>query len=589
MKPKKIFSKLFPSYFLISALGLAILLLITRFALKNFYFKESTTNLLQKAKLIEKEVIEGMNKNDHQYLQRLIKELAKISENRITIVLPSGDVIADSSFDPKMMENHLKRKEVESALKGKVGKSVRFSPTLKENHLYVAIPLKKNSVTIGILRNAVSVDKLQTSLTLLTKKVLLWSFLLLIILTYFIYSQAKKISSPLEEMKKHVEVFASGNFQEKISMGESSTVEISSLISAIETMSNKLQTQFLKINNQKNEQLAMFSSMLEGVVTVDQEINIYHINRAALSLFNYQDKDTFKGIPLREVIKSERIFQMAKKLLEDKKTAINEFEYESGMILNVHGTILHSNETDMLGAVLVFNDVTKMRELENHRKQFVANVSHELKTPLTAIQGFLETIKEGEIEDQKTLKKFINIIYKHSMRLKIIIEDLLTLSSIEKESEVGELILDRQKINPVIEDVISLCQDKAKKKGINLKLNGESTEANVNIPLLEQAIINLLDNAIKYGPNNSTVIVNINKLATKVEIVVSDEGNGIEKKHHERLFERFYSVDKARSRELGGSGLGLSIVKHIALSHGGKIRVESEIGHGSSFIFELPS
>lgn len=589
MRPKKLFSKLFPSYFLISLVGLSVLLLITRFAFRNFYYQQTSKQLTHKAHLIEDVVKEAILQNNYSRLQTNIFELSKKSENRITIILPSGKVIADSDYAPEKMGLHNEREEIKRAMTGEIGKTIRFSPTLREKHLYVAIPLSNSGKIIGVLRNSLPIDELQTSLFILTRQVLIWSLVLLIILTYFIYIQAKKISSPLESMKKQVEDFAAGNFQNKIEIDDVSTLEISSLFNAVQTMSDKLQKQFKKITKQKNEQLAVFASMLEGVITIYPDMNIYHINDAALKLFKYDSDAQIKGTPLKEVVKSDRIYNMAKKLLEDHVTVDNEFEYESGLVLNVHGTILQSKKTGMLGAVLVFNDITKMRELENHRKQFVANVSHELKTPLTAIQGYLETIQEEEIDDKALLNKFLGIINKHSIRLKRIIEDLLALSSIERESEFGGLELEEANILPVLENVISLCFEKAEKKQIIVKLKGEDAFARINRPLFEQAIINLLDNAIKYGPEKSEVEILTNINEKKLEIIVKDNGQGIPKEHHDRLFERFYSVDKARSRELGGSGLGLSIVKHIAITHHGNVRVESEIGKGSSFIFELPS
>jgi signal transduction histidine kinase len=492
MKTKKLFSKLFPTYFLISVIGLVVLLFITNSAFKVFYYKEISTSLTQKAKLIKSNIQELVIKNQISKLRVRTTQLALLSENRITVVLPNGKVIADSSYDPVKMENHAKRKEITDALKGKPSESMRFSPTLKEKHLYIAIPLNFGNRIVGALRTSVSVEKIDISLMTLTKKLITWSFFLLIFLTYFIYNQAKKISTPLEEMKRHVESFASSNslinFKESIAITDSSTEEIASLIDAIKQMSNQLQVQFEKINRQTDEQI--------------------HV-------------------------------------------------------------------------------ISKMRELENHRKEFVANVSHELKTPLTAIQGFLETIKEG-VDDQETLDKFIDIILKHSLRLKNIIEDLLTLSSIERESEIGSLDMHSGYIQGVLENIISLSDYKAQKKGIKISLSGSDHECQINIPLIEQAIINLLDNAIKYGPENSKISVTTSLSDSFIQINVSDQGQGIDKIHHERLFERFYSVDKARSRQLGGSGLGLSIVKHIVLSHGGNVKIKSEPPNGSSFIIELP-
>ncbi len=588
MKPKKLFSILFPTYFLISLLGIVVLLLITRFAFRNIYYKQSATSLIQHAKLIERDVISNIETNNITKLKSEIKYLAKQSDSRITVILPDGNVIADSSFETNKMENHLNRVEISTAIGGEIGESIRLSPTLNKNLLYVAIPLVKNNKVLGVLRNAVSTDKLQNSLYQLSKNIILWSLILLLVLTYIIYLQSKSISAPLEKLKNQVEILASGNFSENIELTKTSNEEVYALSVAIQKMGKDINQQFNKINKQKNEQLAVFSSMLEGVITIYPDSNIYHINKSALNIFNFKKNGPIKGTPLKEVVKSERIYQLALKLLENHLTVDHEFEYDSGRVLNVHGTILESEKTGMLGAVLVFNDITKMRELENYRKQFVANVSHELKTPLTSIQGYLETIREEKDLDQKTLYKFIDIINKHSMRLKNIIEDLLHLSSIEKDSEIGELNLVKQNLLPVIKNAISLCIEKAKTKRINIALSAIDEEININAPLLEQAIINLLDNAIKYGPENSEVQINISKTENFMKIIVSDQGQGIPKIHHDRLFERFYSVDKARSRELGGSGLGLSIVKHIALAHGGNISVKSEVNSGSSFILEIP-
>lgn len=587
-RARTLFSKLLPSYFFISLLGLVILLLITRFAFRNFYYKEISSNLIQKARLIEDDIIKKLVAHDLNKLQESVNLLAVKSKNRITIILPSGVVAADSNYAPERMENHQKRAEVIEALKGKIGESIRFSPTLEENHLYVAIPLRFEHKIFGVLRNSVSIDQLETSLYLLTQNVLLWSVLLLVLLTYFIYVQAKKISSPLEEMKEQIENYSAEKFEENKTLKENSSIEILSLYGAFIKMREKLENQFQKINNQKNEQNAIFSSMLEGVITIDPNMNIYHINKAALGLFKYDLAGPVKGTPLLKVVNSERIFELAKELLKNHKTIVNEFEYKSGQVLNIHGTILESQETGMLGAVLVFNDITKMRELENHRKQFVANVSHELKTPLTAIQGYLETLREGEIEDKKLVKKFLDIMHRHSLRLKIIIDDLLSLSSIETDSEVRGLHLELEKIDPIIENVISLCLDKAYQREIKITYKGCPSELLLNRPLIEQALINLLDNAIKYGAEKSEIKILTEVFEDTLKIKIRDQGTGIAEIHHERLFERFYSVDKARSRELGGSGLGLSIVKHIALSHGGNISVTSNMGEGSTFTMELP-
>ncbi len=588
MKSRSLFSKLFPTYFLISLAGLVILLLITRLAFQNFYFKETTANLVQKAKILEKEIKILLKTTQGDELEHRIQYISEISENRLTLILPDGKVLADSAHGPHHMENHGTRPEIAEAIKGHVGKSLRFSDTLGEEQMYVALPIYEDNKLIAIFRNSVSVEKLQTSLLNFTHNVILWSMILLLVLTYFIFIQAKKISLPLESMKAQIESFAANNFQDRIEMVENTTEEISSLFLAVKAMSEKLQAQFLKINKQKNEQLAVFASMLEGVVTIYPDLNIYHINKAALELFHYEKTGPIKGTPLYDVVKSRRIIELARTVLEKRVRVDKEVEYESGLILNIHGTIVESEESGMLGAVLVFNDVTKVRELENHRKDFVANVSHELKTPLTAIQGYVETLMEEEISDKSVLDKFLKVISRHSSRLKSIIEDLLSLSAIEKDSSVGDLKLKEHNIRAILEDVVFLSIDRAQQKGMKIDFDSPDIKININGALIEQAILNLLDNAIKYGPANSTIDVRAARVGDKLQITIRDRGKGIPKEHHERLFERFYSVDKARSRELGGSGLGLSIVKHIALFHQGNVYLDSSVTDGAAFVFEIP-
>jgi two-component system phosphate regulon sensor histidine kinase PhoR len=254
----------------------------------------------------------------------------------------------------------------------------------------------------------------------------------------------------------------------------------------------------------------------------------------------------------------------------------------------MHGTILRNDKGESLGAVVVLNDITRLRHLENIRRDFVANVSHELKTPITSIKGFVETLREGALKDPGDSERFLGIIAKQADRLNSIIEDLLTLSKIE-ESEKTELQLEEHNLKAVLQSAISLCDIKAKSKKatVTLDCNDELT-AKINPELLEQAIINLLDNAIKYSDEGGDIKISAIRLNSEINISVRDWGIGIERRHLPRLFERFYTVDKAHSRELGGTGLGLAIVKHIVLAHHGNVSIESAPGKGSTFTILLP-
>jgi two-component system phosphate regulon sensor histidine kinase PhoR len=264
--------------------------------------------------------------------------------------------------------------------------------------------------------------------------------------------------------------------------------------------------------------------------------------------------------------------------------------YQNGeRILNLKSSPLLDANKEQIGTLVVYNDVTQLRRLENMRRDFVANVSHEIKTPLTAIKGFVETLYRGKVEKPEETERFLGIIQKHVDRLSSIIEDLLSLSRIEQEDEGRTIQLERGYIEDVFKSAIQICRPKAEEKEITINLIcEEQLRSNFDPTLLEQAVVNLLDNAIKYSEPNSAIHLTANLNDSEVKIIVEDQGIGIAKKHLPRLFERFYRVDKARSRKLGGTGLGLAIVKHIAQAHGGQVTVKSTPGKGSTFTIHLP-
>jgi two-component system phosphate regulon sensor histidine kinase PhoR len=241
-----------------------------------------------------------------------------------------------------------------------------------------------------------------------------------------------------------------------------------------------------------------------------------------------------------------------------------------------------------MGVVVVLNDVTRLRKLENTRREFVANVAHELKTPITSIKGFVETLLDGAYREPENNLKFLQILARQADRLHAIIEDLLTLSRIEEEAEQGKIFLSSGRLSRVLQGALRICESRAQEKSISLSLTcSEDLKAQINAPLLEQAVVNLVDNAIKYSAPGSTVQVKAEPQPSEVVIQVSDQGCGIAPEHLSRLFERFYRVDAGRSRKIGGTGLGLAIVKHIAQAHGGRATVDSSSGQGSTFSIHL--
>jgi len=314
------------------------------------------------------------------------------------------------------------------------------------------------------------------------------------------------------------------------------------------------------------------------------------MNHAAARMFGCDPAEA-QGRSIQEVVRNSVLQQFVKNALSSREAVEKEIvlSTDSERFLNGHGTLLRDAEGKQIGALIVLNDVTRLLRLEKIRREFVANVSHEIKTPITAIKGFVETLRDGAVENHEDAERFLEIIGRHVDRLEAIIENLLSLSRIEQEAGREKVVLDEGRLKDVLETAIQVCEAGAMTKKIEVELScAEEIVANLDPQLLEQAVVNLIDNAIKYSNDGGTVRVEALQRENEIIISVHDQGCGIEKEHLPRLFERFYRADKARSRQLGGTGLGLAIVKHIAQAHGGHVAVESIPGKGSTFSIHLP-
>jgi len=341
---------------------------------------------------------------------------------------------------------------------------------------------------------------------------------------------------------------------------------------------------------EKNEQEAVLASMVEGVLAFDSSERLISINQAAARMLELDGVQAI-GRYIQEPVRNPQLQKFISAALASSEPLDSEIVYygANSRILQAYGRTLLGIDARPLGALIVLNDVSRIRHLKNLRRDFVANVSHELKTPITSIKGFVETLRDGAMNDPTDAGRFLAIIAKQTDRLNSIIEDLLSLSRIEEETQKRQVALVKAPIRKVLQGAMQTCEAKAAAKNIRLDLDcPQEVMANANVILLEQAVVNLLDNAIKYSDDGKTVRVCGRQNDNGVTIAVSDQGWGIEKKHLPRLFERFYRVDKARSRDLGGTGLGLAIVKHIAIAHGGNVSVESAPGSGSTFSIHLP-
>ncbi len=587
-KKKRLLWQLYPSYLLITLISLMAVSLFASSAFKQFFLERTAADLISRAHLLEKQMGNYIAPLDEMSVDSICKAVGEQSLTRITVILPSGKVVGDSEEAPENMNNHADRFEVAEALLGNVGTSNRYSSTLRQDMMYLAIPLEKNNEVIAVLRTSIPITSIYDELKSIQIQIGFGYLLIALLAAGVSLFVSKRISRPIEEMKKGAEQFARGDLAYRMPVPD--TEEMRGLAEAMNQMAAQLDDRIKTAIKQRNELEAVLSSMEEGVIAIDRDEKIISINQAAARMFKSNPSD-LEQLSIQEVIRNTELQKIVKSALgsgDHTEGDIVLYQDEES-ILNVQTASLIDENERFIGILIVLNDVTRLRRLENMRKEFVSNVSHEIKTPLTAIKGFVETLSCGAMENPDKAKRFLNIIEKHVNRLVAIIEDLMRLSVIEQKDKNEDIKLEKGKIRSVIKTAIQVCQAKAEAKKIKVNLIcPEYISAGIDPPLLEQAAVNLLDNAIKYSEAGG--LIQIEAITTDTEVCISfkDYGIGIPKEHLPRLFERFYRVDKARSRKLGGTGLGLAIVKHIIQTHGGNVTVESNPGKGSNFVIHLP-
>jgi two-component system phosphate regulon sensor histidine kinase PhoR len=396
---------------------------------------------------------------------------------------------------------------------------------------------------------------------------------------------ARRISQPLEEMRAGAEQFARGDFSHRLHVPRSR--ELAQLAETLNSMARQLDERIRTIERQKSRSQAILSSMVEGVVALDGEQNVLMVNPAACQFFGVS-RDWAVGRPIQEVVRNAEMQELVNAVVTHGEPQEGEFSVDNGEARHLHAyaTPLQDAADRKLGVLFVLNDVTDLRRLEKIRSDFVANVSHELKTPITSIKGFVETLQDGALEQEGQARRFLDIVARQAERLHAIIDDLLLLSRVEQEQDLQKEPVPGRS---VLSEALAVCRPAAEERDIALTVDcPDDLLIPCNAPLLEQAVVNLLDNAIKYSEPGSEVQVSAGRTDSEAVIHVQDHGPGINADDLERLFERFYRVDKARSRKVGGTGLGLSIVKHITHVHGGRVSAESKLGKGSIFTITLP-
>ena len=413
--------------------------------------------------------------------------------------------------------------------------------------------------------------------------------LLLIFAGAYCWFVARRITKPLRNLENAATRFADGELDFRIAASPSG--DLSNLASSLNEMASSLDEKLRAIRLQRNELDAVLTSMTEGVIAVDRNEKVLRMNQSARQFLKVTEAKP-KGRLIQEIVRNSDFHSFVSSSLssdENVEAEIKFFDGDELRYLQGHSSPLEDSDGKAMGVLLVLSDITRLRRLEIMRRDFVANVSHELKTPITSIKGFVETLLDGALKSPEDANRFLKIVEKHSDRLNNLIDDLLSLSKIESEQDYGHIPLEKNFLKPIAESAMQLCDRQAEKKEISIRLDApDDIVADVCPPLLERGITNLIDNAIKYSTSKSDISVRIHKDSDETVISVQDQGQGIPEEHIPRLFERFYRVDESRSRDIGGTGLGLAIVKHVAQAHKGYPTVESSPGRGSVFSIHLP-
>ena len=582
--------QLFPAFLLILLASMLVVTWVVTGLVAEFHEREARSSLEDRLSLMRLPLGEALRQGGAALADARCKALARQAFTRFTLIGRDGAVLADSAELPAAMENHGHRPEVRTALAGGIGYARRQSATLRQDMAYVAVPLTPGDPASPVLRAALPVTTLDRYVKRIYRGAALAGLAVLVVAAALSLLLARRMTRPLRRMLAQTDRFAAGDLDGRLRLRHS--LEMDALAEGLNRMAGQLDERLRTVSRQHNELNAILASMTEGVIAVDAGYRIMKLNAAAARMLEIQEGEA-QGRTLLDVIRNLALQEMAMSALASPDGCEGDvtLHQDTGdRYLQARGAMLRDAGGNRIGAVVVLNDVTRLRRLENLRREFVANVSHELRTPITSIHGFVETLQDGALEDPVAARRFLEIIAGQAERLGAIIEDLLLLSKAERDAELGALAPEWCGVAGLVQTAVQTCAHKQEEKRITVTIDcPEGLQVRAQPNLLRQVVVNLLENALTYSPAGGTVVIAAaSDAAGRVHLRVRDHGCGIAPEHHARIFERFYRVDKARSRESGGTGLGLAIVKHIMQAHGGQVTVDSTPGQGSTFTVTLP-
>lgn len=580
---KRIFFKLLAAFVLVIAAATVTFDFAIHHAWKDSLLQQIDLNLRQKTQMFALQVngVHGLSgpggaatpdSEQISGLRSLVVDVSRAAGARATVIDAQGKVLADSEADPAAMENHAQRSEFVAALKGGIGTDTRRSHTVGIPFLYVAAP-----VAGGAVRLAYPLSDVDAALARVRRHLLFGSLLAFLVALVISSIASRSIARRLHRIVQFADRIAAGDLTARIE--EPSGDEIGQVATSLDKTARHLEDSFAALQTSQRQLETLLNSMQDAVIAVSADDRVQWANQTMDKLV---PQHTRKNALLVETVRDPDFLMAVRGASEARKV----FTARAGSIVPGRAFDVTAAPMPGGGAVAVLRDLTETERIEKTRRDFIANVSHELRTPLTSIQGYTETLLDSALENNHSCE-FLEIIRKSALRMSRLTEDLLTLARVES----GEQRFDIQPTVPsdLLQEAVQSFREIARAQNVELKVEENATaQVGADPEAIHQVFSNLVDNALKYGASGGKVVLGARPLPGGVEFYVQDFGPGVPSEHLPRLFERFYRVDKARSRESGGTGLGLAIAKHIVLAHGGSIRAQSELNHGSTFLFTLP-